>query len=481
MKVSMVDTAMTLSDQDLLARIAGLAARERETSVELVAHLAVLELRPNLYLAQGYGSLFRYCTGALGLSEDAACNRTKVTRACRDYPAILDLLAAGTVSLTTVKMLAPHLTAANHEAVLARATNRSREEIEALVAELAPQPDVVASVRKLPVRKDEASFSEPPALPFGPVANDGMKPIPPSSPDLAAAGRAVARSAEETTPPRSLADTPHAGSAPPPAARPIVRASAPDRYRVQFTIDQETYDELRKVQALLRREIPSGDAGVIFGRALHLLRQKVERAKFAATVSRPAAHPVQPSQGATYEMRIRPRTDDATGDGAREMTRGHDETPGLELPAEVATVGDGEAVPRPGGNGERRLSSRHIPNAVKRVVWWRDSGQCAFLSADGRRCAELSFLELHHLRPYALDGPATADNIALRCRRHNQYESELIFGPYDATRVREGNGRYGTARRPDQGRAFGDGNRSMAAPGAAELSAGGANESRLAS
>jgi hypothetical protein len=31
---------------------------------------------------------------------------------------------------------------------------------------------------------------------------------------------------------------------------------------------------------------------------------------------------------------------------------------------------------------------------------------------------------------HALDGPATVDNISLRCRRHNQYEAELVvFGP----------------------------------------------------
>jgi len=45
----------------------------------------------------------------------------------------------------------------------------------------------------------------------------------------------------------------------------------PQRYRVQFTIGQETHDKLRRVQALLRREIPSGDPGEIFDRALTLL------------------------------------------------------------------------------------------------------------------------------------------------------------------------------------------------------------------
>ena len=56
------------------------------------------------------------------------------------------------------------------------------------------------------------------------------------------------------------------------------------------------------------------------------------------------------------------------------------------------------------------------------------AGQCAFVSDAGRRCMERSFLELHHIQPHALEGPATVGNIALRCRRHNQYEAELVFG-----------------------------------------------------
>jgi hypothetical protein len=37
-----------------------LAGKEREASVELVAHLAALDGRPALYAVQGYGSLFSY-------------------------------------------------------------------------------------------------------------------------------------------------------------------------------------------------------------------------------------------------------------------------------------------------------------------------------------------------------------------------------------------------------------------------------------
>src|SRR5438093_1897424 len=150
MKTNILAIADRLSDQDLLARLHVLAGNGREASVDLLAHLATLDSRPAVYAAQGYGSLFSYCTQALRLSEDAACNRIEAARACRRFPVILDLLASGEVTLTSVRLLGRHLTMENHQAVLARARGRSRQQIEALVAELAPRPDVPSSVRRLP-------------------------------------------------------------------------------------------------------------------------------------------------------------------------------------------------------------------------------------------------------------------------------------------------------------------------------------------
>jgi hypothetical protein len=72
-------------------------------------------------------------------------------------------------------------------------------------------------------------------------------------------------------------------------------------------------------------------------------------------------------------------------------------------------------------------SSRHIPASVKRAVWRRDDGRCAYTGRGGR-CTERSFLEYHHLQPYAAGGAATAANTELRCRAHNAYEASLFFG-----------------------------------------------------
>jgi hypothetical protein len=161
--------------------------------------------------------------------------------------------------------------------------------------------------------------------------------------------------------------------------RPIIETTSPERYRVQFTIGRESHDKLRRVQALLRREIPDGDPAAIFDRALTLLLHKVEKAKLGAA-AKPRPRPIRP--GADRELR----------------------TP--------------------------TLPSRDVSRHVQRAVWSRDGGQCAFVSKGGHRCSERTFLEFHHILPHAQGGLATVENISLRCRRHNQYEAQLVFGPH---------------------------------------------------
>ena len=55
--------------------------------------------------------------------------------------------------LTGIVKLAQCLTRENSDALLKRATHRSKRQIEELVAEIAPRRDVVAVMRKLPERQ----------------------------------------------------------------------------------------------------------------------------------------------------------------------------------------------------------------------------------------------------------------------------------------------------------------------------------------
>ena len=338
MHENMLATAARLSDDALLARLSVVAGRERDATVELVALLTEFLARKKRR-GEGWGSVYVYCRDVLHLSEDAAYNRVAAARAVRRFPVILDQLAAGSVNVTTVKLLRPLLTPRNHLAVLAEAKHRSRKEVEAIVARLKPRPDVPSTIRKLPT------------------------PAPIAAPPVA--------SAPEGEAPAS----PPVFQALPPVHRPVIAPLTPERYRLQFTVSKETHDKLRRVQDLLCREVPDGDPAAVFDRALTLLLREVEKKKLAAT--------------------DKPRRPRGSKDG-----------------------------------------SRDIPAHVRRVVWKRDGGQCAFAGRDGR-CTQRRYLEWHHVQPHAYRGPATVENISLRCRAHNVYESELVFGPFDPSIARE--------------------------------------------
>jgi len=58
---------------------------------------------------------------------------------------------------------------------------------------------------------------------------------------------------------------------------------APQRFALQFTIGQETYDRLQYAQALLSHVVPAGDLAEVFDRALRALIPQLERQTFAGT------------------------------------------------------------------------------------------------------------------------------------------------------------------------------------------------------
>ena len=331
MSYEILDSLRHLADEELVARTKSLAARERDATALLVAHLAELDTR-DLHFRAGYASLFAYCRDALSLSEPDAYNAVEAARASRRFPGILGRLGSGSLNLTTVRLLAPHLTAENHRAVLDSAHGKTRPEVEQIVAGLSPRPDVAASLRKLPG----------PRLPAG-----------------AATRRAGPR--------RDLPGRDGSGQRPAPHSPPGGRA------------------------ALARPLPPPGhDRG----------RDPREAA-------------AGPGHAASRDS-LRGR-------------RGHSR-PGPDRPAagpgEGEVRGHGGAAPLPRDRGGPLA---HVPAEVKRAVWLRDLGCCAFVGTGGRRCAERAFVEFHHVRPFAVGGEATVDNIQLRCRRHNDYEARVFF------------------------------------------------------
>ena len=140
-----------LSDDQLLAEVQRLASTERRATVALLRSLIELDAR-RLYLREGCSSLFTYCTQVLRLSEGGAYNRIEVARAAQRYPALLEHLEDGSLTLTTARLIAPHIDPDNHDAVFAAARQKSKRDVEVLIASMNPSPAPPPSVGKLPVR-----------------------------------------------------------------------------------------------------------------------------------------------------------------------------------------------------------------------------------------------------------------------------------------------------------------------------------------
>lgn len=341
--------ASQLSDRDLLAAVLRAAINERHATVELLRLLAELDER-RLYLGEGCSSLFTYCTQVLRLSEHAAYHRIEAARAARRFQVVLDLLGEGALTLTTIALLRPHITDENCDRLLEAARHKTKREVEQQIACLAPKPDATPLVRRLSAitRPAELPATLPPVLPDQPAQ------VPVRAPE-------------------------------PPRAR--IAPLAEDRYLLRVTISADTQRKLRQAQDLLRHTIPTGDHAAILDRALTLLVDQLERAKFAQARQPRAARRNQTKTSQTKASQTK------TG----------------------------------------QTNRRHIPAAVRREVWTRDGGRCAFEGSHGR-CRETGRLEFHHVVPFAEGGLTETANLALRCRAHNAFESEQRFGPFRPTR-----------------------------------------------
>ena len=121
---------------------------------------------------------------------------------------------------------------------------------------------------------------------------------------------------------------PEAASLPPVPCAPTVPTRitpiAAQSFSLQVTIEGQTHEKLRRAQDLLSHAIPSRDVAVILDRALSILIEDLEKRKFSQTAHR------RDSQG--------------------------------------------------------NAASRNIPALVKRAIYQRDAGRCAFVAPNGHRC-----------------------------------------------------------------------------------------------
>jgi 5-methylcytosine-specific restriction endonuclease McrA len=178
-----------------------------------------------------------------------------------------------------------------------------------------------------------------------------------------------------------LAEPPTLAPVAVPVRQAKVKPIAPGRYELIAILGQEAYDQLEGSRELLGHAVPSGDLLEVLERAIALQFAQLRKRRCGAT------------------DRPRRQRDDAAVTPIR--------------------------------------NPRHVPAAVRRAVWERDGGRCAFVGADGHRCESGERIELDHVVPIARGGLSTVENMRLLCRPHNQHEAERELGREHVQRRRE--------------------------------------------
>lgn len=415
----------TLTDDDLLRRLSDLLRDSRRVEADLIAHIAEVDAR-RLYAREASPSMFAYCTERLHLSEPEAALRIRVARTARKHPEVLAMLREGRIHLSAVALLAPLLTRKNRDRLLRRATYQSKREVERLVAEMAPRPDVAATMRKVPVRHDGglgangAGAVGPQRCVLSGPTPISLSPGGPAHPASEAEGPLTLEPATQQRPdaveavslyitmPSEHEQRPDAVPATPPrrsAVEPLSRSS----YKVTFTASAELHDKLERLQALTRSSVPDGDLGRVIELAVTRELERLEARRFGKT-----------------------------------------KTPRRSL-----------------AGTDTRPKTRHIPAAVRRAVEKRDGGRCTYRDTLGRRCTRRHDLEFHHRTPFARGGEHCVEVLTLMCRTHNMLMAERDYGKEVMARFRRPGSHFPEPVAPYRPPAGTRGGRWKSSPGAA--------------
>ena len=218
-----------LADASVLSNLKSNDATNRSSLADLLADLGEVDER-KLWRDVAYSSLHEYCVEELNWTDDEAYKRVRVAQVARQFPPIFHAIADGRLNLSGVLLLKTQLTEENVGELIAAAARKTRRQIEQLLADRAPKPDV-------PTRID------------------------------------ATHSATGATPSLNLAPGPI--SITPTKLEPL----GGQRIGLHTMIDDETSDLLQRAQDLLGdREVPA-----ILKRGLKLLVAHLEKRKFGLT------------------------------------------------------------------------------------------------------------------------------------------------------------------------------------------------------
>ncbi|WP_242341407.1 MULTISPECIES: HNH endonuclease [Anaeromyxobacter] len=377
-------TPAALESNVLALRLRELAGEERNVQVDFLLHLDEFDRR-RAFVEIGHASLWAYCLEALHLREGAAGRRIQAMRVLRRFPILEAPLRDGRLCLSTVALLGQVLTEQNVDDLLARAAFRTRAEVEHLVVSVQARTAPRAGLRKLTERAP-AVVGAALELPKAERAEAATAPGP-AEPTLDPGPAAGALPAPQPT----LAE---------PKRRAETLAVSESQWSLRVTLDRACKEDLETLRSLLSHKVPDGDLAAVLREAIRCAIEKHGKRK-----------------GAVAPERKTKDAKEGSNEGAKQ-------------------AGTTKAAATKKAAAKTPPARTTIPAIVRRAVWKRDGGRCAWVGPDGCRCKSRWKLELDHIQPASLGGPSTIDNLRLACRAHNLLHAERSFGREHMDRFR---------------------------------------------
>ena len=163
------------------------------------------------------------------------------------------------------------------------------------------------------------------------------------------------------------------------------RERRPQTVRRSFDLTLKTEDKLKQAARLLRQNNPDITEADVLDAALELLLEKRDPARKAE----------------------------------RAMARAEKKAV-TSVPKDRKTQSK-QTAPGQAERSNRELS-RYVPAKIRhRIYAPLTEARCSFVGANGRRCSATHGLHIDHIKPYALGGSHSPENLRLMCPAHNRH------------------------------------------------------------
>jgi len=363
----------TRTNEELMHQCMSQLKINRKGEAALIGLLSEIDNR-RLFAAEGYSSMFKFCTGHLHLSEPATYRRIGAARVIRDYPIALEMLSEGEIHMTALNLIRPCLTSENHLELLRLCKHKTRMEVELLVTERFPE--------RAKYQKKRNSKAEIRALPSLALDNLACE-----------------------NPQRELSPTPAKES-----AQSKKNAYAQNPLWQELRGQKECEQHGSKREKTPDHKLPISRQFRLSLDIDHTLQKKLTHAQELSHFGKSSIQDVLSASLDLFikdrmKVKFKKRSSPANAHAATQTAKS-------TKPKKTTT----------------KAKRRYISSPIKREVAARDNFQCTYTSKSGHRCCEKQGLEYHHLQAFSLRGAHTAQNLTLLCSLHNQFDAEQTLG-----------------------------------------------------